>query len=644
MSWLTPLGFLGLIGILVILIIYMIKPNFQQKVVSSTVIWKLSLRYRKKKLPLNKIRNILLFICQCLLVVACALILAQPYILAEQEEVHPERVVILDASASMLCENSRGVSRFNRAVDEVWDYTQDLLSQDGYITIILAGTTPSYIAQHAGAGQSENIRSALYAAECTFGHAAIDSSISMAENILQDNPNAEVLLYTGTTYIDKGIVEVVNVGEANEWNAAILDCTAELVENDYVFSVKVASYDRPTDLMLLVDVKGANSYDGRVGFDLYDLRVPVRCEVDALGKAVTTKLDIRIGEYTNALDYVTSFESVYLRFLDVEDSFDSDNSFYVYNGTRDSIKIQMWSTDQNSFSYVAWNVIADTLRRNRDITFKQVRKSLEPEVEGYDIYVFEHSIPQNVLDNGLPTDGVIVLLDPDENVKGVDITLGDEVSLRSSIELTTGVVHPLTNYMDPSRITVSKYRKIVQSSGFDELYFCGGDPVLLAKNDVDSKIVVMPFSVNNSSITTRWDFAIFLTNIVNYYFPLTTEKYVLDVNESLSVNSKAGKLDVSGPWGLISELETFPEELVFTEPGSYKLSQLPISGIEEVRSVYVKIPEEECNIFREVDVLTRIQIEKVVQEDDFDLLIFVAAALAALVVIEWWLQAKENFF
>ena len=643
MSWLTPLGFLGLIGILVILIIYMIKPNFQQKVVSSTVIWKLSLRYRKKKLPLNKIRNILLFVCQCLLVVACALILAQPYIQAEQEEVHPERVVILDASASMLCENNSGVSRFDRAVDQVWDYTQDLFQQDGYVTIILAGTTPSYLAQHAGQGQSENIRSALYAAKCTFGHADIDNSISLAESILQDNPNAEVVLYTGTTYIDKGIVEVVNVGEASEWNAAILDCTAEMVENDYVFSVKVASYDRPTDLMLLVDVKGANAYGGRAGYDLYNLRVPVRCDVDALGKATTTKLDIRIGDYTNELDYVTSFESVYLRFADVVDSFERDNSFYVYSGTRDSIKIQMWSTDQNSFSYVAWNVIADSLRSNRDITFKQVRESFEPEVEGYDIYIFEHSIPENVLENGLPTDGVVVLMDPDENVKGLELTLGDEIKL-PSMELSTGVVHPLTNYMDPSRITVSTYRRIVYSAGFEELFFCGGDPVLLAKNEVDSKVVVMPFSVNNSNITTKWDFAILLTNIVNYYFPLTTEKYVLDVNESLSVNSKAGKLDVRGPLGLISELDTFPKELVFSEPGSYKLSQIPISGIEEVREIFVKIPEEECNIFREVDVLTRIQIEKVIEEDDYDLLIFVAAALAALVVVEWWLQAKENFF
>ena len=36
MSWLTPLGFLGLIGLIVLILIYIIKPNYQQKFISST--------------------------------------------------------------------------------------------------------------------------------------------------------------------------------------------------------------------------------------------------------------------------------------------------------------------------------------------------------------------------------------------------------------------------------------------------------------------------------------------------------------------------------------------------------------------------------------------------------------------------------
>ena len=36
MSFLTPLGFLGFLGVLALIIIYIIKPNFQNKIISST--------------------------------------------------------------------------------------------------------------------------------------------------------------------------------------------------------------------------------------------------------------------------------------------------------------------------------------------------------------------------------------------------------------------------------------------------------------------------------------------------------------------------------------------------------------------------------------------------------------------------------
>ena len=62
MTLLTPLGLLGLIGIVALIIIYIIRPNYQQKFISSTYVWKLSLRYRKKKIPTSKLRNLSSFV------------------------------------------------------------------------------------------------------------------------------------------------------------------------------------------------------------------------------------------------------------------------------------------------------------------------------------------------------------------------------------------------------------------------------------------------------------------------------------------------------------------------------------------------------------------------------------------------------
>ena len=138
MSWLTPLGFLALISIIVLIVIYIIKPNFQNKIISSTFIWKLSLKYKKKRIPLSKLRNLLLFLCQVLVLTLATLIIAQPFLNMLTPDIN-DKVIIIDASASMLT-NTGGVTRFENAVERVkkeateyWDK-----EEDGKITVILA--------------------------------------------------------------------------------------------------------------------------------------------------------------------------------------------------------------------------------------------------------------------------------------------------------------------------------------------------------------------------------------------------------------------------------------------------------------------------------------------------------------------------
>ena len=78
MKLLIPWGLLGLIGIAILIIIYIIKPNYQQKFVSSTYVWRLSRKYKKKKLPTSRLIDILIIICQILIVAICSMILAKP--------------------------------------------------------------------------------------------------------------------------------------------------------------------------------------------------------------------------------------------------------------------------------------------------------------------------------------------------------------------------------------------------------------------------------------------------------------------------------------------------------------------------------------------------------------------------------------
>ena len=55
MTLLIPLGLLGLLSIAGLILIYIIKPNYQQKYISSTYVWALSLKLKKKRLPVSKL-------------------------------------------------------------------------------------------------------------------------------------------------------------------------------------------------------------------------------------------------------------------------------------------------------------------------------------------------------------------------------------------------------------------------------------------------------------------------------------------------------------------------------------------------------------------------------------------------------------
>ena len=189
MSWLTPLGFLGLIGLIVLILIYIIKPNYQNKIISSTFVWKLSLKYKKNKIPLNKLRSILLFLCQVLVITTAALVLAQPFIASDKTESN-RKVLIIDASVSMQAETG-SITRFEKAVTDAREEVLELFEQENSeVSIILAGATPSFLVQRAGVDAKSQVLDALdklidpaNKSVCEYGTSDIQAAIKLSEEI-----------------------------------------------------------------------------------------------------------------------------------------------------------------------------------------------------------------------------------------------------------------------------------------------------------------------------------------------------------------------------------------------------------------------------------------------------------------------------
>jgi hypothetical protein len=511
MRWLTPLGLLGLIGIVALIIIYIIKPNYQNRIISSTFIWKLSLKYAKKKIPISKLRNILLFLCQVMIIAVISCLLAQPFIQKEKEPENTEKIAIIDASASMITE-SDGTSRFERAISAARTLCDELLEQEGgRISVILAGERAEFLIREADIASADTIYATLeallekYPGEggCSYTEPDIQGAMKLAEQITSVRPEVELLLYTDTVYLDAGKVTIKDVTADAEWNAAILDVRAVNDENYYRIEVDIACYGGvDKDINVYVDVYGVNINDGVYEDDI-NLQAVARC----MGNRTVTLTFARQDpdnpdDNINETIDVRTFDYIGVR-IEEQDSFGEDNSFYLYGGTKQPLRVQYCSALPNNFFGTTMLVLRDAFSDRWDVDYKEVKPDQTPECSGFDVYIFEHMVPETI-----PEDGVVLLVNPSTVPSYLGLTLGNMAS-GGKATLSPGADaagHPIMRGLTPEDIVITQFTPVANYDGYAVLMELDEVPVLLARNEPDSKVVVMTFSLNYSNMPIWWTF------------------------------------------------------------------------------------------------------------------------------------------
>lgn len=660
MTWLTSLGFLGLLGLAVLLLIYLLKPNFQQQSVSSTFIWKLSLKYKRRKNPISKIRNLLILLCQILIITACSFILAQPAIADVKEAVSNEKVVVIDASASMRM-TVDDETRFERAVNQASEYCDGILAGGGTVTVILADEKAEYLTFRITEESAEaatlvdKFEELLEPLACSFGKGDIDGAMKLAENITIDNPQAEVVFYTGTQYIDKGKVTVIDVSDKQrEWNVAVLDCRLNTSDGYYEFEADVACFGRNVDVTLNCDLEGVNpSIENDEGTKKNYSAAITLMNDEIVTVRFAPQLESSIeNEKNNIFGFdekpgIYSFKNA-MFYIEANDSFDYDNSYNMYGGNPEVIKIQYYSTKRNPFFSIMLVSLPDVYKDKFDIQVTEVTSG-DPAQEGFDLYIYEHAMPKT-----LPNDGVVWLVDPDYMPSEIRLTIGDRVSTdkENMFYFSAGEKHPITDYIVPESIGVTQYTRILDWAGsdFTPILYCEGDPVLLCKNELvegqlANKVIIMPFSVHMSSlvIDPNFGFPSLFYGIFEYYLPSTTEKRVYEVNENISVRARSSSVRVDFPDGSSDELKEFPAVVETSRAGIYTFTQELISKKKLVETVFVKVPNDESNIARSVDRLQG-PLQFSITETNYimNILYILLGVLVALLFVEWWLSSRSG--
>ena len=119
---------------------------------------------------------------------------------------------------------------------------------------------------------------------------------------------------------------------------------------------------------------------------------------------------------------VSSYQDVHI-YLNEEDNFAEDNSFNIFGGQKEVIRVQYFSTSPNIFFSSVMMNLQSLLADKWAIEFVEVKVGKEPEMKGFDFYIFEHAVPST-----MPRDGVVLLADPTAVPSGAGFRLGGEIN------------------------------------------------------------------------------------------------------------------------------------------------------------------------------------------------------------------------
>ncbi len=615
----VPLGLLGLVAVAVLILIYIFKPKYQDKKFSSTYIWKLSLKYAKRKVPLQWLQRSLLFIVQLLILALIAFSMSAPQAVLDSK--NGEKIIVIDASASMSASYD-GKSRFDEAKDRITDVIDTATGGAHKVSVIVADGKPSYLIRRTDS--ASYAKQKLFEAECGMAVADVGAAMELAEDVLAENPSAEVIFYTDRDYKDKGKVKVVNVANS-EWNAAILDFSAKRVKGKYVFTAEVASYGKAAEISVKLTVDGKAQLAGLA-----------KCGKNGTAKVVWDTLDI------------SKYESAVVR-LSTQDSASFDNEFRIYAPNTELIGVQLVS-DNPGF-------LNSALRSNEKCRVVIPNDTVPETDTGFDLYIYDCKTPETA-----PTDGSVWYIDPDANIpQSTGITVGaargdgknDRFTL--SVASTSATAKEILKSINPANITVSRYTRITKYVGYEPILLIDGDPALLVKDENGIKTVVLAFDLHMANFPIVVDFPLLINNLCTASVPKTVEKTLYEVGDEVELRAKAGAIEMTveaqfGDGGMLKTTYTeYPVRLAADKSGVYKVSQKTSTGRDETVEFFVRTAKSESVFGNKLDVLENpitpfgTGTDTTVKNNTEDITFYFIIAILVLLCVEWGLQYREQY-
>lgn len=549
MSFENPAGLLLLLLLPLLILIYIIRSRYEDTPFSSTYIWKLSDRFLKKTLPIQRFRRILLFILQFLLITLFALAAAKPMIAHGESK---DYVVILDCSAGMQVKDDKGQTRFEKAVKQT-EKLADTLKNGHTLTVILAGQKASYLVKNTNSPAL--VKTALEKAACRFGECNIKEALTLAGEACAGVKAPKVLFLTYKEYENATGVTVKNLS-LEEWNLSFLDLHAAKTKTGTNFTARLASYNLDTTATVGLRING-KTVDARTVKLVKDEPADVLFECGG----------------------VSAFDTAEV-FVTAEDGMKEDN-FFALCPNNDRCRILLFS-NRPLYLQKAFAALGNcSVMHSNQIEGQPL--------EGFDLYVFDGIYPENY-----PTDGGVLLFGSEKLPDG--LASGAPVSLEGRLSAAIDLDHPLFEGVRPKGCYVKEYTPLLGTSKWIFPLICDGKGVFALKNEEGSPLfAVCSFDLHHSNLPLQADFLILMRNLVTECLPSLVKDRDYTAEESITLCPPAGteQLYLEHPDGSFLTL-TFSDgysNLTPSLPGIYTAAAL--QGTHGLYAdFFVHIPEK----------------------------------------------------
>ncbi len=692
-GFLAGLGFLALIGIPILIIIYILKPKFQERKISSTYIWKLSLKYRKRKIPLQWLKSLLLVV-QCVIVAVLAMLIAKPYIATGVDSRDYRKIVIIDASASMMAE-SDGTSRFDRAIEKACEIAETATEENTMTVILCSDVSTVILKDESDVG---NIQRVLRSQKASGTAANYSTAVAKALEIAGETPTGFTLI-TDHDFKNSGYIEVINVSD-KEWNLAVDDAWEDIEDNkqsaDYletIFYANYFSYNTQLTIVPCAKIKYTTTEGGEVKEAVIRKTAVTLQQQQEDGVLVDgvyfaqVKFDYQDIKGAIGMRF-NSYKSVEFYAEDtsgnvITDSFSDDDSYYVISDdSNEKFSVLLVGDDyENSLFYLERMLQSvSSCYTERVIPSELTQADMDKKNSGYDLYIYDGYVPKV-----FPNDGAVWIINPptgDYSAYGFTI---DAVVTPTSPEAakvySRGAAHEIMSNIKNSTTVYQNLTGVFAYSKYSKATLTDGDITKLVTTSDNSsaliftgvtqsrvKFTVFSFDLVQTDFPLMFqNFPLMVQNIISYSTGYTIVNgagrpaygdYAIGEEITISVQPNTTKLTISVGSGenekkVEYQATDLNADIVYTldRGGFYTITQTVQNVDGTVASVvdnlYVRCNTDESNLALMGDTLVGdeqpvgISVTTTTRKD----LIYkyFAAALVVLLLIEWGLQYREQY-